>query len=114
MAAYPSLPIGLDSSQTPESRFSIDIDESGGFHSRSFHSAQYYRFSITHPGITAAQWNSLLTTYAGNPTGTYTLTFRNESPVVTYTVRFLDPPEISQNHGNNQYDVSVRLRGVKD
>ena len=114
MAAYPSYTISIDSTQELEDRYEFDIDSAGGLHRRQFHSAQQYRFNLTHPGLTVAQWRSLLdTTYAADPTATHTLTYHVESPAVTYSVTFLGPPQIIANHGNSTYDVRVVLRGTK-
>jgi hypothetical protein len=115
MAAYPSYPIGLDSTQELEDQYEVDLDSSGGLHRRQFHSAQQYRFTLTHPGLTVTQWRSLLdTTYATDPTATHTLTYFVESPAVTYSVQFIGPPQIVTNHGNAKLDVRVVLRGTKD
>lgn len=115
MAAYPSLNIGLDSTQSLESSWRDDVSDSGTLHSRQLRSSQYYRFDLVHPALTAAEYASLQTTYAAGPRDTYTLTYRvDESPIVTYSVKFLAPPQITRNHGGDRYDVRVILRGTKD
>ena len=114
MAAYPSYNILLDSSQTLEAGYLDDFTESGVQYSRAMHSAQYYRFTLRHQ-LTAAQWSSLSATYAAGPRDTYTLTYRADtSPIVTYSVKFTEPPQIVSNWGLDRYVVSVSLRGTQD
>lgn len=114
MAAYPSYTIGLGSTQELESGWSNDIASSGSLHSRQFHSQQYYRWTLVHPGLTGTQYEALLATYAAAPRAEHTLTYRQESPQITYTVQFTAPPQIVSNYGGSKYDVIVQLRGTKD
>jgi len=114
MAAYPSLSIGLQSTQTIEPSWRDDVSDSGTFHSRQLRSTQYYRFSLLHPAISEAEYASLLSTYAAGQRDVYTLTYREESPIATYSVQFIAPPQIVKNHGGGRFDVRVELRGSKD
>jgi len=113
MPSYPSLNIGLDSSQELESGIEDDFSQPGVQHSRLFHAQQYYRFRLVHT-ITMTQFNSLLATYAADKRSDFTLTYYNTSPVSTYTVRFLSPPSIRVNHGANNVEVESNLRGYKN
>jgi len=109
MAAYPSYTIGLASSQTLEPGTAADADEAGGFHTRAFHDKQYYRWVIVHPDMSSANFESLLTTYAADPSDTHTLTWRS----IAYDVQFTAPPVIVENLGNDLYVVEARLYGAK-
>ena len=51
---------------------------------------------------------------AAGPRDTYTLTYRTESPAITYSVTFTGPPEIARNIGGGRYEVRVPMRGFKD
>lgn len=113
MAAYPSYGVLLESSQDLESGYLDDLTESGVHYSRALHSTQYYRFTLVH-NLTDAQFDSLLATYAAGPRDTYTLTYRSVSPAITYSVKFLDAPQIVANLGGGQYRVQTSLRGTKD
>ena len=112
MSAYPALTIGIGSSITPESGVQDDIDDSGGMHSRVFHTAQYYAFTLVHPGLTKAQYTSLLATYTAGKRAIYTLLYPLSSPASSCSVQFTAPPEIVENHGNGRFDVRTRLRGT--
>ena len=114
MAAYPSLSIGLGSSQNIEPSWRDDVADTGTLHSRQLRSTQYYRFSLLHPAITQAEYASLLATYTAGPRDVYTLTYLEESPVATYSVQFIAPPQIVKNHGGGRFDVRAELRGYKD
>lgn len=112
MAAYPSHSIGLGSTRTPESGWSDQISDVGTMHSRVLHAKQYYRFEIIHHALTGQQYADLLATYAAGPRDTYTaLTYHTESPALVYSVQFIGPPQTTENHGNNTFDVTVPLRG---
>lgn len=113
MAAYPSYDIFLRSAMEEESGVEDDFAESGPQHSRIFHSQSYYRFSVYHM-LTLAQLQSLHATYAAGKRDDYTLTFYDESPQQTYTVKFLGPPQRIENIGNNRFIVEVPLRGTAD
>jgi hypothetical protein len=113
MAAYPSHNILLGSSQDLEVGHTDDITESGIQYSRALHASQYYHFSLLHQ-LTGTQFEALLAAYAAGPRDTYTLTYRVESPAITYSVKFLGPPKIQTNLGGGQYIVQVSLRGTKD
>ena len=97
----------------PESGVSDDFTQGGQQHSRIFHSQAYYRWTLAHT-LTRAQYNSLMATYTAGQRDTYTLTYFDESPVVTYSVKFIQPPAITANHGNDWFAVQVQLRGFKD
>jgi len=114
MAAYPSYTIGLDSEQDLENGWSDSISSSGTMHSIKMHGKQYYQFTLMHPALTGTQFETLLATYAAGEKDVHTLTYRAESPVITYSVQFLSPPQIITNHGKNKHDVEVSLRGFKD
>jgi len=114
MAAYPSHTIGLGSSQNRVSGWKDDISSSGTMHSVQLHGKQYFRFNLIHPGLTVTQFNALAATYDAGPKDVYTLTYGTESPLATYSVKFLSPPQKGTNHGNGKLDVKVALRGFKD
>lgn len=114
MANYPSYPISIDSVPRKENGADDEIAQTGTQHSRIFHSQQYYRFQIKHPSLTQAQVDALDALYAAGPRDTYTLTYYNVSPAVTYSVKFLSPPDITANHGLGRFEVEVNLRGYKD
>lgn len=113
MAAYPSYSIGLGSTQEPESGIEDDFSQSGLQHARIFHGRQYYRFRLVH-SLTLAQWNSLFATYAAGPRDDYTFTYISQSPQVTYTVKFLEPPQITENRGLDRFEVQTLLRGYEN
>jgi hypothetical protein len=112
MAAYPSYSIGIGSSRNVENNYEDDISANGTMHSRLMHSRIYHRFSVVHPNLTGQEYSDLLTTYANNFRATMTgFTYHDESPAVSYSVQFLEPPKIAANLGSNRFDVMVSLRG---
>lgn len=112
MAAYPSYSVGINSRRSLENNYRDDLSGNGTMHSQLMHSRLYHRFDVVHHNLTGQQYSSLLTTYANNFRVAMTgFAWHDESPAVTYTVQFLGPPEISQNLGNNRFDVAVSLRG---
>ena len=113
MAAYPSHNILLESDNTEESGVKDDYAESGTQHSRLFYSKPYYRFSLRHH-LTLAEFNSLKATFDAGRRDVYTLSYFDESPVATYSVKFTGPPQIRTNYGNGRFLVAVPLRGFKD
>ena len=115
MAAYPAYNILLGSSMDREPGIEDDFSQAGTQHSRTFHSQAYYRFTLVH-ALTLAQFNSLEATYNAAPRDVYTLTYHgaSESPQVTYSVKFTEPPVKTTNLGLDNYFVQVQLRGTKD
>ena len=101
MAAYPSYSILLESDKTEESGVKDDYAESGT------------QFSLRHH-LTLAEFNSLKATFDAGRRDVYTLSYFDESPVATYSVRFTGPPQIRTNYGNGRFLVAVPLRGFKD
>lgn len=114
MAAYPALPVGIESMVEEESSYIDTFSVSGSQHSRLMRSSAYYEFTLIHPAITDAEYDSLRATYAAGPRSSYTLTYRAVSPQITYTVKFIEPPQIVKNHGGGRYDVKVKVRGTQD
>ena len=113
MANYPAYDILLSSSKTEEEDGIVDDFSQGGIqHSRIFHSQSYYRFSLDH-SLSLVQFNSLKATYDAGKRDEYTLTYYDESPIATYTVKFTSAPQITGNNGVT-YFVNCRLRGTKD
>jgi len=113
MAAYPSYNILLDSTRQEESGVEDDYAESGQQHSRIFHSQSYFTFLLRHQ-LSITQWKALKTTYDAGKRSTYTLTYFNESPQQTYTVKFTGPPQIVANIDGGRFLVEVPLRGTAD
>jgi len=109
MAAYPSYTIGIASKQVPVDGYADDFSESGGLRSRAFHDDQYYQFTLFHPVLTGAEFESLLATYAADPKATHTLTYRG----ISYDVVFTSPPVITSNLGASKYHVRAELYGPK-
>jgi len=114
MANYPSYTVSLESVPELESGIEDDFSQSGIQHSRLFHGKQYYRFAVTHPNVTQAQYDSLLATYAAGPRDTYTYTHYSTSPATTFSVKFTQPPMKTINHGGGRFQVVSYLRGFKD
>lgn len=113
MAAYPSYPILLGSSQKPEKGWRDTTASSGSLHSRQLHGKNYYQFSLIH-SMTKAEFRALSDLYDAGPRTVQTLTYLSESPIVTYSVTFTAPPEIVSNIGGDHYMVRATLRGFKD
>ena len=113
MSAYPSYGILLESQLDYEPSWRDDVAESGVLSSRQLRSANYIRFTLLH-NLTQAEYNALVTTYNAGPRDTYTLTYLAESPQVTYSVKFIDLPQITANVGGGRFLVSVSLRGTQD
>ena len=113
MANYPSYNILLDSSMNTESEYEDDFSQPGVHHSRRLRSTVYYNFAIVHQ-LSLADFNTLHSFYQSNPRSDITLSWFNESPVVTYTVKFTEQPRITRNLGADEFLVSVGLRGTKD
>ncbi|MDB4312012.1 hypothetical protein N9937_01150 [bacterium] len=113
MANYPTYDILLTSSKVEEEDGIVDdYAQSGVQHSRIFYSQDYYLFSIDH-ALTLAEFNSLKATYDAGKRDVYTLTYYDESPIATYSVKFTRPPQITGNNGVSYY-VTSTLRGTKD
>ena len=113
MAAYPSYGILLESSRESESKWRDTVSEAGSFHSRQLRSTEYLRFQLTHV-MTTQDFRALETTYRAGERDTYTLTYFEESPQVTYSVKFTGPPQITKNHRGGLHTVKVSLRGTQD
>lgn len=113
MANYPSYGILLESKQTYEPSWRDDISDAGQLHSRQMRSTDYIRFDIMH-SMTTAEFRALRSTYAAGPRDTYTLSYHDESPAVTYSVTFIAPPQITRNLGGGRHKVKVALRGTQD
>ena len=113
MANYPAYSILLNSSHTQESGIDDDYAQSGEHHSRIFHSQAYSRFTLDHK-LTLGEWNTLKALYDAGPRDVFTLTYLNESPVVTYSVKFTGPPNRVNNIGGDRFFVRSQLRGTKD
>lgn len=114
MATWTVYSILLDSRQELESGIDDDFSQPGIQHSRIFHSRQYYRFRLVY-SMTMAQFDALLATYAANPRTEFTdFQYHAVSPIVTYTVKFLAPPEITENNGLSRFFVEVNLRGYRN
>ena len=114
MANYPSYEVSIDSTPDPESGVDDHFSQPGIQHSRIMHGQQYYRFDIVHPDLSWAEWIALRDLYLAGPRDVYTYTHYDVSPAETYSVKFLAPPRITENHGDDGYRVAVRLRGYKD
>lgn len=112
MANYPAYDILLDSTKEEEAGIVDDYSQAGTQHSRTFYTG-YYRFTLYHQ-LSVAQFNSFKATYDAGPRDTYTLTYYDESPVATYSVKFIGPPQITQNLALNRVFVSAQLRGTRN
>jgi len=113
MAAYPSYSILLGSDQDLESGWKDSVSSSGTLHSQARHGKQYYRFNLLH-SLTGTQFETHLALYASDPRAVHTLTYRSESPQITYSAQMTGPPQITRNLGGGRYEVRVPLRGFKD
>ena len=113
MAAYPTYAILLGSTQKIEKGWRDTTSSSGTLHSRQLHGQNYYQFSLLH-SLTGTEYETLLATFNAGPRDTYTLAYRTESPLITYSVTFTGPPQITRNIGGNRYEVRVPLRGFKN
>jgi hypothetical protein len=113
MAAYPSYPILLGSTQKPEKGWRDTTASSGSLHSRQLHGKNYFQFSLLH-SMTKAEFRALSDLYDAGPRTVHTLTYLSESPIVTYSVTFTAPPEITSNVGGDHHMVRSTLRGFKD
>jgi hypothetical protein len=113
MAAYPSYPILLGSTQKPEKGWRDTTSSSGTLHSRQLHGKNYLQFSLLH-NMTNVEFRALADLYAAGPRDVHTLSYLAESPLVTYSVVFTAPPAITTNLGGDKYTVQATLRGFKD
>jgi hypothetical protein len=113
MAAYPSYPILLGSTQKPESGWRDATASSGSLHSRQLFGKNYFQFGLVH-NMNAAEFRTLSDLHDASPRAVHTLSYLAESPLVTYSVTFVAPPEITNNHGGDRYTVLASLRGFKD
>ena len=113
MANYPSYNILLESSREPEPEYEDDFSQPGIQHSRQLRSAVYYKFSIVHH-LTLAEFTTLDSFYQSNARADVTLTWFDESPQATYTVKFTAQPRITSNLGANKFMVTASCRGTRD
>jgi hypothetical protein len=90
MAAYPSYPILVGSTHRPEKSWKDTTSSSGVMHSRQLRGKNYSEFSLLHH-LTGAEFQSLLAVYEADPDAVHTLTYRSESPSITYSVEFIGP-----------------------
>ena len=112
MANYPAYEILLGSNKEEEAGIHDDFSQAGTQHSRTFFTG-YYRFTLIHQ-LSITEFNSLRTTYAATPRADFTLTYYDESPIATYTVKFTGPPQVVENLGLSQVFVQVPLRGTRN
>jgi hypothetical protein len=112
MAAYPAHEILLGSTKEEEAGIIDDFSQAGTQHSRTFFTG-YYRFTLLHQ-LSLTEFNSLKSTYDATPRADFTLSYYDESPVATYTVKFIAPPQIVENLALNRMFVQVQLRGRRD
>lgn len=112
MANYPAHEILLGSTKEEEAGIVDDFSQSGTQHSRTFYTG-YYRFTLIHQ-LSVTEFNTLKTTYDAGPRDNYTLTYYDESPIATYTVKFIGPPQIVENLALNRVFVQVPLRGTRN
>ena len=113
MANYPDHEILLGSSVEEESGVGDDFAQSGSQHSRLFHSQSYYRFLLYHQ-MSVAEFKTFHATYVADRRADYTLTYHAESPIATYTVRFIGAPQQVQNLGLGRVMVEAPLRGYRN
>lgn len=113
MAAYPSYPILLGSTSKPEKGWRDTTASSGTLHSRQLHGKKYFQFSLLH-SMTKDEFRTLADLHDAAPRAVHTLSYLSESPLVTYSVVFTAPPEITINHGGDRHRVRASLRGFKD
>jgi hypothetical protein len=113
MTAYPSHNILLESSVEEESGVIDDFAVTGTMHSRIVHSEGHYRFRLLHQ-LNVDEFNTLRALYNAGKRDVYTLTYYAESPVATYSVKFLAPPTIVTNLSRNELFVECTLRGTRD
>jgi hypothetical protein len=114
MANYPAYNILISSSKAEDdSGIEDDYSQAGAQHSRIFFASSYYEFSIDHQ-LSLDEWDTLKALYDAGPRDVYTLTYYDESPIATYSVKFISPPQIVSNIGGNRFYVRSNLRGTKD
>jgi hypothetical protein len=113
MAAYPSYPILLGSSMNPETGWRDTTASAGSLHSRQLYGKNYLQFELIHH-MTNVEFRALTDLHDAAPRAVHTLSYLAESPLVTYSVTFITPPEITVNHGGDKYTVRASLRGFKD
>ena len=113
MAAFPSyVKLGLGSSLEPEQGWDDDISEAGTLHSIQKHAIQYYDITVIWPGCTGQLFSDISVLYLAGPRTTLTdFNYYLSSPTLTLSVKFLEPPRITANHGGDKYDVQIHLRG---
>jgi len=113
MAAFPSyVKLGLGSSLEPEQGWQDDISEAGTLHSIQKFGQEYLDIVIIWPGATGQLYNDIRVHYNAGPRTTYTdFNYYLSSPTLTLSVKYIEPPRITANHGGDRYDVAIRLRG---
>ena len=112
MAALTTYGILLRSSVSQEDGIEDDFAQSGTQHSRTFFSQSYFNFAIFEK-VTLAQFTTMQAEYDATPRAAFTLTYFDVSPAVTYSVKYIAPPEIVDNLGGGKYVSTRRLRGTK-
>ena len=106
MSNYPDYKQLMESRHELEQGHADDFSQSGTQHSRQQHALQYHRFTLFHP-LTPAEFDDLLTFYTDEPRDEHQLIYHS----VEYTVKFLRPPQISQNRADRKYLTEVQMRG---
>lgn len=109
--------IGVGSTMEPDARgIADDFAQGGTQHSRTFHSRQYFFWTLVH-FLSQVEFDALAADYDANPRTTRTFVWPPEddtSPETTYTVKYLARPLQVQKRGVDLWVVTVRLRGYKD
>lgn len=111
MSAYPSLPIGPQTSIAPDSGRQIDQSDDGAPHARDMYPQTIYSLTVSHNSLSSAQRSTLLSFYSANKDAVdITLSLPGDS--YTYTVQFSDEPQDQPILGG-WWNMTVKLIGTR-
>jgi hypothetical protein len=110
MAAYPDLPLAMNSRRRIINGTVSDMASDGTLWARNFHSQLVYEFTLIHIGMTAAQASTLEAFYTTNKANAITLTYKKDS--AQYNCHFPIPPDIDHDKGQWWLAKTV-LQGTK-
>lgn len=107
MADYPTIDTDKKSTTVPDAGIKPDNADDGTLRSRVMFGATIYTITLVHPGISAADKDSIIAHFNSEKGNTFTYT----SPLgVSYSVEYLNEPQLTP-HSVDQWTVVTRLRG---
>ena len=106
MADYPDLPQVIGSTKQDDDGTVLDFAESGKPRLRQYYTQVRTQFVIVHD-IDGPDKNTIVSHYATDKANVFNFTFKGDS--VTYSCRYLGPPQTLPVAGTDRWRVTTRL-----